>query len=328
MRILGFLCLWFGCTEHDLEVEMWEPGLNATEQLPPAGDLRIDPGVLGAATPSELLITGAGPYEYIHIAVGLSEGEGPCYAALGDQCLGINDSIRKLASVYVDGEGNQAVEFTAPDRTGATVCFQAIAIRGPDAIYTELSPPVCRVLDGDSDGDGTLDSLDPCPDDPDDLCFDGSRLIPGDTDIAVALEGIDGTGTMIFRCAEWEASVCVDAQVMVPSTTCGDHLDADTWLTSTFYNDPENRICPLFCMGSTSGENAYYSVCEGGASSVVTSRVSTGYSASETGCLGSTDYRWRIDNDFQGDPPVFNIRLSDYGYSTPQLRVTCDGWEW
>jgi hypothetical protein len=326
MRYLCFLAVWIGCGPQESEWAVWSSGLT-NEQLPAAGDLRIDPGVLGAGVTSDLSLEGAGPYEYIHVAIGLIEGDGPCFAALGGECLGMTESIRRLGSVYVDGEGNQTLSFTAPDRIGESVCFQAIAIRGPGAIYTELSPVVCRVIDGDSDGDGVPDTLDPCPDDPDDDCFDGTRLVPGNTDIAVSLEGMDGTGTMIFRCAEWEEEVCVDAQVMVPSTTCGDHMDSDSWLTSTFYNDPLNRICPLFCMGSTSGADPYYSVCEAGSASVDTARVSSGYSASETGCISSTDYRWRIDNDFQEDPPMFNIRLSDYGTTTPQLRVTCDGWE-
>jgi len=147
-------------------------------------------------------------------------------------------------------------------------------------------------------------------------------MYPGSTDVYSA-DGIDDTGVLDFRCLEWDENSCIRPQSRVPASTCASYVDADVWHDMTFYNSPEERICPSFCAAVTDSGTVVECVSTGvTATGTANDNYSTGYSATETGCLSASDARWRID--YTGQDGTYNIRHSNYGASTPRLRIQCD----
>ncbi|MFT4626488.1 MAG: hypothetical protein ACI8PZ_005165 [Myxococcota bacterium] len=126
-----------------------------------AGGLTVslDPGLAGEALRVE--VTGAPADRPIALFLG-TEGAGPgaCPGMLRGACLGLLGRPRRAASGPANALGRARFSVATPPTPGAELCVQAAGL--PLAGPAFLSPAVCVVLDGDSDGDGVPDSEDAC----------------------------------------------------------------------------------------------------------------------------------------------------------------------
>jgi len=144
----------------------------------------------------------------------------------------------------------------------------------------------------------------------------------GSTD-AVPAEGIDGTGTLEFRCLEWQGNACIRPQSRVPSSTCPSYIDADVWHDMTHFNSPDQRICPSTCAAVTS--SGVVVQCASGAvaaTPTANGNYSSGYSGASTGCQSANNSLWR--NNYSGQTGGLNIRHSSYGDGQSRLILECD----
>ncbi len=140
----------------------------------PPGDLEVTlrGGALGGDLTTE--VTGANAGDFIYLArTSAGTGDGPCFSAIGGACLGLVAPLELHGSLWTDADGAGDLTVSIPERAdwmGRELCFQAIVRRGAGGDLSEVSDAVCVTLDRDSDGDGSPDSSDPCPDDDTDAC--------------------------------------------------------------------------------------------------------------------------------------------------------------
>ena len=138
-------------------------------------------------------------------------------------------------------------------------------------------------------------------------------------------DGDASTGALDFRCAEWEGDTCTNPQVRIPGDTCPSHTSAGDWISASYYNDPEDRICPTFCAGSTSGASDTWSECHAG-SETVSGITATGVAVSGIpGLCESSNFQWWI-NTYTHTGDLFVLSVSAYGAGEPRLQINCDGW--
>lgn len=153
-------------------------------------------------------------------------------------------------------------------------------------------------------------------------------ITPGNTDFFVSTEGLNGTGVVDFRCAEWSGDVCTRPQTRVPSTTCGTYSEADVWHDLVYFNIPQQRICPSFCSGAT-GDGSIVSCSAGSGNAPLTpaGRVTQGWNTSvaQTGCLNSADYRWIAPGiAHPSSTSVYSTRFSTMYAGQAQLNIQCN----
>jgi len=185
---------------------------------------------------------------------------------------------------------------------------------GPVPAIGTSCPPGEVVIGLDVDGNLICETVgDPC----------GSGLVPGRTDCIVTATGIDGTGTMDFRCAEWIANRCVRPQTRIPAATCAAYNEPGVWHDVVFYNVPASRACPTFCKATTGDETALSCLAHSDtATSTPLGHVAAGYSQGTTGCIGSDDVLWRTSGAFQDG--TINMRQSFYGVGQPRASIECN----
>ena len=151
---------------------VWLPLGATAAPLPGELEVAVAGGILGGSF--DFTITGANAGDEVVVVRGASGlGPGPCIAALGGQCLDIAGPVRVHTTLWTDADGFGEAVTRAPserDLLGVELCFQAAVQRGFAGTLSELSEPSCIVLDRDLDGDGVGDTIDPCPDDPEDAC--------------------------------------------------------------------------------------------------------------------------------------------------------------
>lgn len=101
-----------------------------------------------AGVPSQVRIVGAQAFEPIEIVFGTrGTGSGPCPASYGGACLDLVGG-RTLTTVVADMNGEATWDVTPPTSVaGATVCMQAVVVRGPAGSDTELSTAMCRTIE-------------------------------------------------------------------------------------------------------------------------------------------------------------------------------------
>jgi hypothetical protein len=119
------------------------------------------PGYAGSVT-----VDGLAAYENVHLIRAWQTGAGVCVPEAGGLCLGLTTGMAYLGTVTADADGvavyDMDVPATAP--VGATVAFQAVAVRGFDGATSIASEAVATELQPDDvDGDGFL-GVDDCND--------------------------------------------------------------------------------------------------------------------------------------------------------------------
>ncbi len=107
----------------------------------PALDLAL--GELVPGREATLTVTGAEAQETVQVAGSAAGiGPGPCPPALGGLCLDLLEP-RLVGSAEADGAGTAVVTFVVPAGApvGATLHFQAVAVRGPGGVDSVKSAP-------------------------------------------------------------------------------------------------------------------------------------------------------------------------------------------
>jgi hypothetical protein len=176
-----------------------------TEQAPPPGvyGLRITGGVIGGTM--EFNTTGANAGERVYLMRSTQGvGPGPCFAAIGGQCLSIQAPVVLHDSAISNGAGNATIITNIPNNpalNGREVCFQAGLVRGPGGASSVLFTPVCSELGYDADNDYVIDAYDQCPGFDDGADADGDGIpdgcdvggggVCGDWLVGTACNGID-----------------------------------------------------------------------------------------------------------------------------------------
>ena len=149
----------------------------------------------------DITVEGGGYFDKVFILRSLEGvGDGPCFASLGDRCVDLIAPVALHDSTWTDSDGHAVVSTPIPERAdldGVEFCFQALLPLGPAGAETKISTPACSVGGRDSDGDGTIDALDPCPDDASDACVEPT------TDTYEA--DFEGGVTPSWQCDLWEA---------------------------------------------------------------------------------------------------------------------------
>jgi len=202
----------------------------------------------------------------------------------------------------------------------------------------------------DSDGDGTSDLTELVTNElyslcggggpPPDMDMDADIGPPDDIDMDADADGGDpgddgstvlgvmadiGDAVLDFRCDEWDGDLCVRPQTRIPDGACDTHAMSGEWLSATYFNSPEERICPSFCQGMTGDSN--YDVCTSGSETLsgytTTGWGLSGYSSSD---CSSTDYKWWQDTHTHTGGTDFTIRISEYGSGMPILNIQCSAW--
>jgi hypothetical protein len=179
MHRAGWVLGLVACASLDSEpLDLWS---GTVDVAPPPGDLAIevDRSLIAEET-FEIVSTGALPYEQVYVVsnrAGL--GDGLCHPRLGGGCLDLVAPIAFAGSMWsdIDGRAFTPLTLTVIDEVRTERCFQAIALRGSDGMFTELTEPVCRVVCGaDADEDGVCDGEDTCPGGDDLLDADGDGV--------------------------------------------------------------------------------------------------------------------------------------------------------
>jgi hypothetical protein len=176
---MGFILalVWGGCsTAPTLDIDTW----SVSEGLaPPPGDLVLE--IEGSMVSGESVVlrsAGALAYDQVYVVsnrAGL--GDGLCHPRLGDGCLDLTSPIALAGNMWSDIDGVATMTVSIPDPVRTERCFQALVIRGPGGLYTELAEPVCASVCGaDTDGDGICDGDDTCPGGDDRLDEDGDGV--------------------------------------------------------------------------------------------------------------------------------------------------------
>lgn len=195
---------------------------------------------------------------------------------------------------------------------------------GDDFLTPNIPPAVCgnayaQVLDLTTCTTSNVVLVDTPP--------SGSTFTPGDTSTVITGTGIDGTGDLEFRCAAWDGDVCTDVEIRTAAATCPGYAQDGVWHNTAYVNSPEQRICPLVCMGTTQavGTDETWSECAAGSAPVLDATRAFGWSSTATTCTGA-DVLWREMVTDQYTPWTLNIRLGDSYSGSPQLRLRCNGW--
>jgi hypothetical protein len=114
-----------------------------------------------------LTISGADPNETVFVVRGVQGlGNGMCLPQIGGQCFGLRGTAALHTQFRADANGNRDKRESVPNIpsiNGASVCFQAVVIRGTNGNQSALSNPVCVDIGYDGDSDGILDQFDACP---------------------------------------------------------------------------------------------------------------------------------------------------------------------
>lgn len=102
--------------------------------------VRIESAIVAGQT-FNLNITGAPSNRKVFVAVGLGgEGDGPCFASLGGNCVDIVGPIYSLGSITTNADGEAVFPVTPPVSAGnATVAFQVAVVSGPNGAFSFLS---------------------------------------------------------------------------------------------------------------------------------------------------------------------------------------------
>jgi hypothetical protein len=181
-------------------VEPWAPKLTEIQAAPDDPLSLTLSGVVLDGT-LDITVEGGGYYDKVFILRSISgAGDGPCFSSLGDRCVDLIAPVALHGSAWTDSDGHTVVSTAIPEREdldGVEFCFQAILPLGPDGADTKISTAVCSIGGRDSDGDGTIDALDPCPDDASDACVEPT------TDTYEA--DFEGGITPTWQCDLWEA---------------------------------------------------------------------------------------------------------------------------
>ena len=155
--------------------EHWVPNLTEVQAAPDDPlSLTLSGVILGETM--DITVEGGGYYDRVFILRSLAgAGDGPCFSSLGDRCVDLIAPLTLHDAAWTDSDGHTVVSTPIPERAdldGVEFCFQAILPLGPEGTETKISTPACEVAGRDSDGDGTIDALDPCPDDASDACVE------------------------------------------------------------------------------------------------------------------------------------------------------------
>jgi hypothetical protein len=157
--------------------------------------------------PVLLTVDGLDPAETVWLVAGSRTGSGPCFGALGGECLGVRNPTR-LGSAVADAAGHAELTATFPALpVGRDVAIQAAVPRGVGGVDSVLSAVLLTEVGAvDLDADG-FDSAVDCDDaDPD--------VNPG------ALERCDGVDT------DCDPATAEDGLVTVGVTNYGTISDA------------------------------------------------------------------------------------------------------
>lgn len=202
----------------------WDEVPDAGVQGPPASfDFSVEGGVLGS-------------YMTFRVADGAAGGEvkvlrstrgaagGRCYDRIGGQCLDLAPPVKLQGTVELDSSGDGVLRMWIP-RSGALAgteaCFQAVV---PAGAGTQISPPVCRVVDFDSDGDTVNDTYDQCEGGDDLVDTDGDGVADDCDPITVTPNPVNlvldpGDETSFILTFTNEASVALE--VGIDASACG-----------------------------------------------------------------------------------------------------------
>jgi plastocyanin len=129
------------------EVEGWIALLTEDQKNPESHhdelNLTIDPLVAGA--PATFTALGAAPGEFVFFLLSLSgTGNGPCFAALGGQCVGLLSPFQVLLSLPADLSGTADFTINVPiGAVGIAAHFQAVTATGAGSL---LSNTVSHVV--------------------------------------------------------------------------------------------------------------------------------------------------------------------------------------
>lgn len=139
-------------TEADLQD--WEPRLEDSLPLPESLTLSIEGRELGGVM--EFDISGAAAFADVSLLRSdAPSDEGPCFAALGGECIDLAPPIRFHAITITDGGGHATVITRIPDiedLRGREVCFQAVEMGdagiggSPSACITLGGPYTCEEI--------------------------------------------------------------------------------------------------------------------------------------------------------------------------------------
>lgn len=210
-------------------------------------------------------------------------------------------------------------------RAGLTLrAFRQADAVGEDVIRPQVPPAVCgnayaQLLDLTTCTTSNVVLVDTPP--------ALATFTPGDTTTVVTGTGIDGTGDLEFRCGAWAGDICTDVEIRTAAGTCPGYAQDGVWHDTAYVNSPEQRICPLVCMGTTQGVGVdeTWSECSAGTAAVYGATRAFGWSSTAGTCTG-TDVLWREMVTDQHSPWTLNIRLGDNYAGSPQLRLRCNGW--
>ncbi len=114
------------------------------DRRPPPGDLRLVVEGSEAGGEMHFGVAGLFPGERIGLGTSPSEGEGPCFVAIGGSCLGLEAPLTHLFVAVADAGGEVHRSMPVPRAIeGSTRCFQAAAGRGVDGVDSATSNVVC-----------------------------------------------------------------------------------------------------------------------------------------------------------------------------------------
>lgn len=142
------------------------PDRLAVDHAPPTGlTFSVTDAEIGGTM--TLTVSDADPNETIYVVRSMNGvGAGQCIPQIGGQCFSIANPVELHTTFTADATGARTRVMNVPVMRaleGATVCFQAVAIRGTNGSASLLSVPRCADVDYDTDGDGVLDMNDACP---------------------------------------------------------------------------------------------------------------------------------------------------------------------